>query len=98
RAARRAPRCGAAPTRVRHATRRRPARRAARRPRRPPGGPPHPPHPPHPRTAGTGRRGRRMTPTTTAAVLGTGGWGTTFAAVLADAGNAVTLWGRSART
>lgn len=39
-----------------------------------------------------------MTPTTTAAVLGTGGWGTTFAAVLADAGNAVTLWGRSART
>src|SRR5699024_8612420 len=30
------------------------------------------------------------------AVLGTGSWGTTFAAVLADAGNAVTMWGRSA--
>lgn len=32
----------------------------------------------------------------TAAVLGTGSWGTTFAAVLADAGNEVTMWGRSA--
>ncbi len=30
------------------------------------------------------------------AVLGTGSWGTTFAAVLADAGNDVTMWGRSA--
>jgi glycerol-3-phosphate dehydrogenase (NAD(P)+) len=30
-----------------------------------------------------------------AAVLGTGSWGTTFAAVLADAGCDVTLWGRS---
>jgi len=29
-----------------------------------------------------------------AAVLGTGSWGTTFAAVLADAGTAVTMWGR----
>lgn len=39
-----------------------------------------------------------MTGTTTApraAVLGTGSWGTTFAAVLADAGNEVTMWGRS---
>ena len=31
---------------------------------------------------------------TTAAVLGTGAWGTTFAAVLADAGCDVVLWGR----
>lgn len=31
-----------------------------------------------------------------ATVLGTGSWGTTFAAVLADAGNDVTVWGRSA--
>jgi len=31
---------------------------------------------------------------TRAAVLGTGAWGTTFAAVLADAGTPVTLWGR----
>ena len=31
-----------------------------------------------------------------AAVLGTGSWGTTFAAVLADAGCEVTLWGRRA--
>lgn len=31
---------------------------------------------------------------TRAAVLGTGAWGTTFAAVLADAGTDVTLWGR----
>lgn len=31
---------------------------------------------------------------TTAAVLGTGAWGTTFASVLADAGTSVTLWGR----
>ncbi|WP_127573145.1 NAD(P)H-dependent glycerol-3-phosphate dehydrogenase [Georgenia faecalis] len=31
-----------------------------------------------------------------AAVLGTGSWGTTFAAVLADAGCAVRMWGRSA--
>ncbi len=30
------------------------------------------------------------------AVLGTGSWGTTFAAVLADAGCEVTVWGRSA--
>lgn len=30
------------------------------------------------------------------AVLGTGSWGTTFAAVLADAGRDVTLWGRRA--
>ena len=28
------------------------------------------------------------------AVLGAGSWGTTFAAVLADAGNDVVLWGR----
>ena len=33
-------------------------------------------------------------PITRAAVLGTGSWGTTFAAVLADAGREVTLWGR----
>ncbi|WP_413452637.1 NAD(P)H-dependent glycerol-3-phosphate dehydrogenase [Georgenia phoenicis] len=42
-----------------------------------------------------------MTGTTTApraAVLGTGSWGTTFAAVLADAGNEVTMWGRSPDT
>ena len=32
---------------------------------------------------------------TRAAVLGTGAWGTTFAAVLADAGREVTLWGIS---
>ncbi|WP_448061437.1 NAD(P)H-dependent glycerol-3-phosphate dehydrogenase [Cellulomonas hominis] len=32
-----------------------------------------------------------------AAVLGTGAWGTTFAAVLADAGCQVTLWGRDER-
>lgn len=31
-----------------------------------------------------------------AAVLGTGSWGTTFAAVLADAGTSVTMWGRRA--
>lgn len=31
-----------------------------------------------------------------AAVLGTGAWGTTFAAVLADAGTDVSLWGRDA--
>jgi glycerol-3-phosphate dehydrogenase (NAD(P)+) len=31
-----------------------------------------------------------------AAVLGTGAWGTTFAAVLADAGCAVRIWGRNA--
>ncbi|NLF05371.1 MAG: NAD(P)-binding domain-containing protein, partial [Actinomycetales bacterium] len=30
------------------------------------------------------------------AVLGSGAWGTTFAAVLADAGQDVVLWGRSA--
>jgi glycerol-3-phosphate dehydrogenase (NAD(P)+) len=33
---------------------------------------------------------------TVAAVVGTGGWGTTFAQVLADAGCEVTLWGRDA--
>lgn len=33
---------------------------------------------------------------TTAAVLGSGSWGTTFAAVLADAGCDVRLWGRDA--
>ncbi|MCL3860531.1 NAD(P)H-dependent glycerol-3-phosphate dehydrogenase [Actinotalea sp. K2] len=33
-------------------------------------------------------------PATRAAVIGTGSWGTTFAAVLADAGCEVTLWGR----
>ena len=32
---------------------------------------------------------------TRVAVLGTGSWGTTFAAVLADAGARVTVWGRS---
>ncbi len=32
----------------------------------------------------------------TAAVLGTGAWGTTFAAVLADGGTDVSLWGRDA--
>ncbi len=31
---------------------------------------------------------------TTAAVYGTGSWGTAFAAVLADAGTSVTMWGR----
>ena len=31
---------------------------------------------------------------TTAAVFGTGSWGTAFAAVLADAGTTVTMWGR----
>ena len=35
---------------------------------------------------------------TTAAVLGTGAWGTTFAQVLADAGVEVTMWGRNAYT
>ena len=35
-------------------------------------------------------------PSTRATVLGTGSWGTTFAAVLADAGREVTLWGRRA--
>ncbi|HLV04741.1 NAD(P)H-dependent glycerol-3-phosphate dehydrogenase [uncultured Georgenia sp.] len=39
-----------------------------------------------------------MTARGTTAVLGTGSWGTTFAAVLADAGNDVTVWGRSAET
>ncbi|GIJ00478.1 glycerol-3-phosphate dehydrogenase (NAD(P)+) [Sediminihabitans luteus] len=34
------------------------------------------------------------TPRTVAAVLGSGSWGTTFAAVLADAGCEVRLWGR----
>ena len=29
---------------------------------------------------------------TTAAVMGTGSWGTAFAAALADAGTAVTMW------
>ncbi|RMI12807.1 2-dehydropantoate 2-reductase N-terminal domain-containing protein, partial [Cellulomonas triticagri] len=33
---------------------------------------------------------------TRAAVLGAGAWGTTFAAVLADAGCDVTVWGRDA--
>ncbi len=33
---------------------------------------------------------------TTAAVFGTGSWGTAFAAVLADAGTQVTMWGRRA--
>ena len=33
-----------------------------------------------------------------ATVLGSGSWGTTFAAVLADAGCAVTVWGRDAAT
>lgn len=33
-----------------------------------------------------------------AAVLGAGSWGTTFAAVMADAGCAVTVWGRDAGT
>ena len=35
---------------------------------------------------------------TTAAVLGTGAWGTTFAQVLADAGVDVTMWGRNTDT
>lgn len=35
-----------------------------------------------------------MTALTRAAVLGTGSWGTTFAAVLADAGCEVAVWGR----
>ena len=35
---------------------------------------------------------------TTAAVLGTGAWGTTFAQVLADTGVEVTMWGRNADT
>jgi len=29
-----------------------------------------------------------------ATVVGAGSWGTAFAAVLADAGHAVTMWGR----
>lgn len=36
---------------------------------------------------------RSIVPTRRAAVLGTGAWGTTFAAVLADAGCDVVLWG-----
>lgn len=35
-----------------------------------------------------------VAPLTRAAVIGTGSWGTAFAAVLADAGCEVTLWGR----
>lgn len=35
---------------------------------------------------------------TRAAVLGAGAWGTTFASVLADAGNPVVLWGRDEET
>ncbi|HET7822105.1 MAG TPA: 2-dehydropantoate 2-reductase N-terminal domain-containing protein, partial [Ornithinibacter sp.] len=31
---------------------------------------------------------------TSAAVYGTGSWGTAFASVLADAGTQVTMWGR----
>ena len=31
---------------------------------------------------------------TSAAVYGTGSWGTAFASVLADAGTNVTMWGR----
>ena len=31
---------------------------------------------------------------TSAAVYGTGSWGTAFASVLADAGTSVTMWGR----
>ncbi|KAE8762425.1 NAD(P)H-dependent glycerol-3-phosphate dehydrogenase [Georgenia thermotolerans] len=47
-------------------------------------------------TAGTpAPAGAEATPLRTA-VLGTGAWGTTFAAVLADAGCAVRMWGRSA--
>jgi glycerol-3-phosphate dehydrogenase (NAD(P)+) len=38
------------------------------------------------------------TPRLRAAVLGAGSWGTTFAAVLADAGCDVAIWGRSAQT
>lgn len=37
-----------------------------------------------------------MSPPSRAAVLGSGSWGTTFAAVLADAGHQVRVWGRSA--
>ena len=33
---------------------------------------------------------------TSAAVYGTGSWGTAFASVLADAGTTVTMWGRRA--
>jgi glycerol-3-phosphate dehydrogenase (NAD(P)+) len=40
--------------------------------------------------------GPRATRATRAAVLGAGAWGTTFAAVLADAGCDVTVWGRDA--
>jgi len=36
-----------------------------------------------------------MTMMTRMSVLGTGAWGTTFAQVLADAGHAVTMWGRN---
>lgn len=43
------------------------------------------------RTTGVGAVGG---PLPRAAVIGTGSWGTTFAAVLADAGCQVTLWGR----
>lgn len=38
------------------------------------------------------------TPRLRAAVLGAGSWGTTFAAVLADAGCDVEIWGRNAQT
>lgn len=37
-----------------------------------------------------------MSDTLTAAVLGSGAWGTTFAMVMADAGHDVRIWGRSA--
>lgn len=42
------------------------------------------------------QQGSDLTPVRRAAVLGTGSWGTTFAAVLAHAGREVTMWGRSA--
>jgi glycerol-3-phosphate dehydrogenase (NAD(P)+) len=56
------------------------------------------PPPAHPRMAGrrrTSRSRRAATParTTTVAVLGDGGWGTTLARLLAGQGHAVTLWG-----
>lgn len=47
-----------------------------------------------PRTAPL-QQGSDLAPVRRAAVLGTGSWGTTFAAVLAHAGREVTMWGRS---
>ncbi|PKQ26578.1 MAG: glycerol-3-phosphate acyltransferase [Actinobacteria bacterium HGW-Actinobacteria-4] len=54
-------------------------------------------HPRRVRTGGTLQHAQgRSQVSRTAAVLGTGAWGTTFAAVLADGGTDVSLWGRDA--